>query len=176
MGWPPCYRHSEIQLCWCNFFQKAAAFKSAPGSFRWAEYSEEKTRDKLFDALGYYCLLWRSVAYTEEQRSAKTKKVLVEKSKLPRKWPDSTLDFSHWRRISVSQLYRAGIKSSFLSHDILASTGVLSIFGHVTVIEVLHEYMGYMHQVVNSLQDTSSYIDVSVLALARLDTFIATVL
>lgn len=94
--------------------------------------------------LEYHYLLSRYGAHTKEQKRAETWKVIEEKSKLLRKRPGETWDFPHLIRTSVSYLCRAGLESLILFHVIPTSTDVLSVFGHVITIEVLHEYMGYI--------------------------------
>lgn len=60
------------------------------------------------------------------------------KFKILRKLPDRPRHSSHGRRIKVSQLGCAGLEYSLLYHEIPAITNVLSIFGHVIAVEVLH--------------------------------------
>lgn len=100
---------------------------------------KRKVCDKIFGALGYHYLLLRYVTHMEEQRCAKTRLVIVAKSKHLFKLHDGTLNFSHWMRTSVSQLVRACLESSLLFHDNPASTDVLSMFGHVIAVDVLYE-------------------------------------
>lgn len=96
------------------------------------------------------------------------------KSKLLFKRPDGTWDFSHCRRTSVSQLYRAGLESMHLCYDIPTSAEVCFILGHVIAINLLREYIGYIPQNDGTSQVASSYIDGTVLTLAWLDAIVST--
>lgn len=70
--------------------------------------------------------------------------------------------------------FLAELESSIFSNNLLASTDVLPIFAHVIGDYELHEYMGYVPRVVSTLQDATSYIDSTVLALPQMDAFILT--
>lgn len=87
-----------------------------------------------------------------------------------------TWDLSHCRRTRVSRLRHGGLESSLFSHHVPASTNVLSIFGHVVAVDVLHEYMEYISEVVDTSQDAFAHIDSTVLNLARLNAVISTVI
>lgn len=131
---------------------------------------------KLFGTPGYFCLLSRYVAHSEEERSAKRREIIEEKSKLLRKWDNGIWDYSHRRRTSIFQLCQAGIDLSFLSNEFPTSTDVLSIFGHVVAVNVLQKYVGCSPQVIGTSQSFSSCIDGRMLTLARLDAYISTVI
>lgn len=81
---------------------------------------------------------------------AETREVMLTKSRLLRERSGRTWDSSHCKRTRVFQLCRAGLGYVSLSHNIAASPDVFSIFGHVTAVDVLHEYTGYMTQVVET--------------------------
>lgn len=111
----------------------------------------------------------------EEQRGAKTWGVMRKKSKFLRKRPDRTWDCRHWRWISVSHLRRACLAPSLLSHDIPASSAVLSIFDQIIIVDLFCDYMGYTSQFINTSQGASTQID-EMTTLAWLHLFISTVI
>lgn len=129
--------------------------------------------DKLFGALKYHCLLSRYVAHSEERRSGKTKEVMETKSKFPRKQPNIMSNFNHCWRNSISQFCRADLEFSLLSYDISASINVLSVFGLVHAVDVLHEYIGSISQVVYMSEGASTHMDGTILTLACMDAFIS---
>lgn len=93
------------------------------------------------------------------------------KSKHLRTRPDGTWNFGFWGLSSVSKLYRAGLESSLLSHDILASTDALSFLVMWLQSRCFMSTWRYVPLDLPPSQDGMSHINVIVLLRTRLDVF-----
>lgn len=135
---------------------------------------KRKARDTLFEALGFHCLRSRYAAHSDEQVRAKKVDIQEAKKKLLNKLPSGTWDFGHWRESDVTCMCKSGMEDAVQCRVIPFSDGTLQLFRHQIAIRVLHQFMGFDPQQPGSSASVETYVENSIVSLARLDAFIAT--
>lgn len=136
------------------------------------EIEKRKSANKNFSALRYHCQLLRYVTFTEDQKSTKTKEVMDAKSKVLPLQSNGTWEFSHCSRTSIAQICQAGLEFSVLSDVIPASTDVRFIFGDKIAVDLIHDFISYISQVVGTPQGDTFHIAGAMFSLGRLHAFI----
>lgn len=136
---------------------------------------KRKTRDLIFNCLGYDCLQSRYVSHTEDQKRSRLLQVQEAKKRLLAYAPEGELIFHHWRTAQPKELSMPGGPPQTVDSEEQPIDGNLSLFGSEMAIRAVHEFIGFVPELQPESGTEVTFVEGSILALARLDAYVATV-
>lgn len=96
------------------------------------------------------------------------------KTKLLTELPNGTWDFGDWQEPGVTVICNSGMENAVKCRVVPFSDILLQLFQHQIATRVLHRFMGLVSQQPGSSASVEPYVANSIVALARIDAFIAT--